>query len=102
MKNMKAIALLGLAVLIGLAAAVYAASWLSQRGSVASTKIAVAAVDIELGSKINPQMLTTVDWPSGALCGYGPYGQSPGRPSALLILGLYHGAAISGFRMPSW
>lgn len=67
MKNMKAIALLGLAVIIGLAAAVYAATWLSQRGNIAATKIAVAAVDIELGSKINPQMLTTVSWPAGAV-----------------------------------
>jgi len=64
MKNMKAIALLILAVITGLAAAVYAASWLAQRGNIASTKVVVAAVDIELGSRINPQMLTTSSWPS--------------------------------------
>jgi pilus assembly protein CpaB len=64
MKNVKAIALLVLALVTGLAAAVYAASWVSQRGNIASTKVVVAAVDIELGSKINPQMLTTSDWPS--------------------------------------
>jgi pilus assembly protein CpaB len=64
MKNIKAIALLVLALVTGLAAAVYAASWVSQRGNIASTKVVVAAVDIELGSKINPQMLTTADWPS--------------------------------------
>jgi pilus assembly protein CpaB len=66
MKNMKAIALLILAVIVGLAAAVYAASWVAQRGNIASTKVVVAAVDIELGSKINPQMLTTSEWPSGS------------------------------------
>ena len=64
MKNMKAIVLLVLAVITGLAAAVYAASWVSQRGNIASTKVVVAAVDIELGSKISPQMLTTSEWPS--------------------------------------
>lgn len=64
MKNLKAIALLVLAVVVGLAAAVYAASWVAQRGNIASTKVVVAAVDIELGSKITPQMLTTSDWPS--------------------------------------
>ena len=64
MKNMKAIALLVLALVTGLAAAVYAASWVSQRGNIASTKVVIAAVDIELGSKINPQMLTTSNWPS--------------------------------------
>jgi pilus assembly protein CpaB len=64
MKNMKAIILLVLAIITGLAAAVYAASWVSQRGNIASTRVVVAAVDIELGSKISPQMLTTSDWPS--------------------------------------
>jgi len=66
MKNVKAIALLALAVLAGLAAAVFAANWVAQRGNIASTKVVVAAVDIELGSKINPQMLTVVDWPAGS------------------------------------
>lgn len=64
MKNMKAIVLLVLAIITGLAAAVYAASWVSQRGNIASTQVVVAAVDIELGSKISPQMLTTSEWPS--------------------------------------
>jgi pilus assembly protein CpaB len=64
MKNVKAIALLVLALVTGLAAAVYAASWVSQRANIASTSVVVAAVDIELGSKITPQMLTTSSWPS--------------------------------------
>lgn len=63
MKNVKALALLVLALVVGLAAAVYAASWVSQRANIASTQVVVAAVDIELGSKINPQMLTTSSWP---------------------------------------
>ncbi|RJF96958.1 Flp pilus assembly protein CpaB [Noviherbaspirillum cavernae] len=67
MKNIKAIVLLFLAVVIGLAAAVYAAGWVSQQGGIASNKVVVAAVDIELGSKVTPQMLSTVDWPSGAM-----------------------------------
>lgn len=64
MKNIKAIGLLILAVLAGLAAAVYGARWVAERGNLASTQVVVAAVDIELGSKINPQMLTTADWPA--------------------------------------
>jgi pilus assembly protein CpaB len=67
MKNMKAIGLLILAIITGLAAAVYAASWIAQRGNIASSKVAVAAVDIELGSKINPQMVTNIDWPAGSV-----------------------------------
>jgi pilus assembly protein CpaB len=67
MRNIKALGLLLLAVVCGLAAAIYAAGWVSQRANVASQKVVVAAVDIELGSKINPQMLTTVEWPSGSI-----------------------------------
>ncbi len=63
MKNLKAFGLLFMAVLIGLTAAVYAANMAATQ-TVASSKVIVAAVDIELGGKINPQMLTTVDWPS--------------------------------------
>lgn len=67
MKNLKAISLLFLAVVTGLAAAIYAAGWVSQQKNIASNKVVVAAVDIELGSRINPQMLAEVDWPSIAL-----------------------------------
>jgi pilus assembly protein CpaB len=67
MKNIKAIGLILLALLTGLAAAVYAAGWISKQGGIASNKVVVAAVDIELGSRVNPQMLTTVDWPTGSV-----------------------------------
>jgi pilus assembly protein CpaB len=67
MKNIKALGLLLLALIIGLSAAVYAAGWVSQQGSIASNKVVVAAVDIELGSKLLPQMLSSTDWPSGSV-----------------------------------
>lgn len=67
MRNLKAIGLLILAIVTGLAAAMYAAGWVAQRGNLASTKVAVAAVDIELGSKINPQMVTLVEWPTASV-----------------------------------
>lgn len=67
MKNIKAMSLLILAVVVGLAAAVYAASWVARQGAIASNKVVVAAVDIELGSRITPQMLSVVDWPSGSM-----------------------------------
>lgn len=67
MKNIKAIGLLFMALMIGLSAAVYAARWTSRQSTISSNKVVVAAVDIEMGSKINPQMLTTTDWPSGSV-----------------------------------
>jgi pilus assembly protein CpaB len=67
MKNLKAIALMVLGILAGLGAAIFAASWVGERANIAATKVVVAAVEIEPGSKINPQMLTSVSWPSGSI-----------------------------------
>jgi pilus assembly protein CpaB len=59
--------MLVLSVIIGLGATIVAAGWISQRANVASTKVVVAAADIQLGSRLNPQMLKTVDWPAGSI-----------------------------------
>lgn len=67
MKNIKAFGLLFLALMIGLGAAVYAADWVSRQGNIAANKVVIAAVDIEMGSKMTPQMLSTTDWPSGSI-----------------------------------
>jgi pilus assembly protein CpaB len=67
MRNIKAISLLVLAVLIGLAAAVYAAGLASNQGGLALKKVVVAVVDIEMGSKVTPQMLSSADWPIGSV-----------------------------------
>jgi pilus assembly protein CpaB len=67
MKNLKALGLILLALLLGLAAAAYATGWVSRQAGIASNKIVVAAVDIELGSKVNAEMLSTLDWPSGSV-----------------------------------
>jgi pilus assembly protein CpaB len=67
MKNIKAIGLIVFALVIGLAAAAYATGWVSRQAGIASNKIVVAAVDIELGSKVNAEMLSNVDWPSGSV-----------------------------------
>jgi len=67
MRNPKAVVMLVLSVVIGLGATIVAAGWISQRANVASTKVVVAAADIQLGSRLSPQMLKTVDWPAGSI-----------------------------------
>jgi pilus assembly protein CpaB len=67
LKNLKPIALLVLALAIGLAAALSAAGWLQQQGSLSAQRIVVAAVDIDSGSRLAPPMTTVVDWPSGSV-----------------------------------
>lgn len=66
MRNLKALVLLALALVFALAAALYAGHWMSQQKAMASGRVVVAAVDIQLGTRITPQMLDTIEWPSGA------------------------------------
>lgn len=65
MRNTRAIVMLILSLAIGLGAAIVAATWVQHKGETATSKVVVAAVDIELGSRINPQMVKAVEWPSG-------------------------------------
>ena len=67
MKNARAVGMLVVSVILGLVVTAMAVVWVGQKGSVAANKVAVAAMDIELGSKINPQMLKSVDWPTGSI-----------------------------------
>ena len=67
MKNTRAAVMLIISIVLGLAASAFAVSWVSQKGSIAANKVVVAAMDIELGSRLNRQMLTEVDWPSGSV-----------------------------------
>lgn len=52
---------------IGLGAVVLASRWISQQATVASSKIVVAAQDIDLGTPLTPQMLKVADWPKGSV-----------------------------------
>ena len=67
MKNTRAIVMLFISVLVGIAVTALAVGWVSNKGAIASNKVVVAVMDIELGSRLNSQMLTTIDWPSGSL-----------------------------------
>jgi len=67
MKNLRSVAVLIIALLAGLAAVVMAAKWIQQKGEGSGNQIAVATLDIQLGSKLTPQMVQMVDWPAGSI-----------------------------------
>lgn len=67
MKNAPAVWMLGISVILGIAVTAMAVGWVSHKGTISSGKVVVAVVDIEMGSKLTPQMLSTVDWPSGSM-----------------------------------
>ena len=67
MKNRRALLMMALAVVFGLAAVALASRWLLRQTPGASNKIVVAAVDINLGQRLTPEMLKQIDWPADSL-----------------------------------
>jgi len=67
MKNRRALLMMALAVVFGLAAVALASRWLLRQTPGASNKIVVAALDVNLGQRLTPEMLRQIDWPSETL-----------------------------------
>lgn len=66
MKNIRPLGALLMALLLGLTAAVYAASWLKQQGAAATLQVVVAKRDLQMGTRLLPDMLETIQWPKAA------------------------------------
>jgi pilus assembly protein CpaB len=67
MKNRRALLMMALAVVFGLAAVVLASRWLLRQTPGSSNKIVVAAADVSLGQRLTPEMLKPLDWPADSL-----------------------------------
>ncbi|NVM76641.1 pilus assembly protein CpaB [Duganella sp. SG902] len=67
MKNRRALLMMALAVAFGLAAVALASRWLLRQAPGASNKIVVAALDVNLGQRLTPEMLKQIDWPAETL-----------------------------------
>jgi pilus assembly protein CpaB len=66
MKRTRGLTMLLIALLAG-AAAVVTASFLMQAQAKGTSKIAVAAADVEIGARLTLDMLKLVDWPPGSV-----------------------------------
>jgi pilus assembly protein CpaB len=66
MRSSKGLLMLLIAGLAGLGAVVFATRWV-QAQAAGDGKIAVAGADLELGSRLSPEMLRMVDWPAGSV-----------------------------------
>ena len=66
MNNTKAVIMLIVAIIAGIGAVTMASRWLIQR-STDVNKIAVATADINLGQKLNQDMVKMVDWPASSI-----------------------------------
>lgn len=67
MKNTRAILMIGISILAALAAVVLASRWIAQQSTLSTNKVAVAAVDINLGTRLTPDMVKLTDWPAGSV-----------------------------------
>jgi pilus assembly protein CpaB len=64
MKNKRAVIVMALAILFGLAAVVLASRWLLTQPASSAGRIVVAGADINIGQRLSPEMLKLVEWPS--------------------------------------
>ncbi|MYN05260.1 Flp pilus assembly protein CpaB, partial [Pseudoduganella sp. DS3] len=67
MKSRRALLMLALAGLLGLAAVLLASRWLLRQGAPATVRIAVAAADVGLGQRLAPDMLALAEWPANSV-----------------------------------
>lgn len=67
MKNTRALMMLVVAVLLGLAAVVLASRWLMDKSASSVSRIVVATADINLGQRLTPELVRLVDWPASSM-----------------------------------
>jgi pilus assembly protein CpaB len=63
MKNVRAIWMIVISLLLGLAAVVVAGKWIIDRASVDAATVIVASRDIDVGTRLTPDLLQSSDWP---------------------------------------
>lgn len=66
MKKIRPLGMLLLALALSLAAAAYAANWLQQQGAASTLQVIVAQRDLQMGTRLQPDMLQTISWPKAA------------------------------------
>ena len=66
MANSRATIMIVISVVVGLAAVLVAAQWVGKQAAMATDKVVVAAKDLDLGSRLSPEVLKVVDWPKSS------------------------------------
>lgn len=67
MRNTRAVLMIVISIALALAAVLLASRWVMQQTTVATTQVVVASKDIDLGTKLSPDMLGLRDWPAGSV-----------------------------------
>jgi pilus assembly protein CpaB len=93
MKSKRAIIMLALSVLLGIAAVMLAARWMGQQAATDNTTVLVASRDLELGQAISPTMLESVPWPKGAVP-TGSFGDPKKVEGRVVRISIYKGEPV--------
>jgi pilus assembly protein CpaB len=67
MKNTKALAMIIVSVALALAAVWFAQRWMVEQNAMGTNKVAVAAQDIEIGTRLTQQMVSMTNWPASSI-----------------------------------
>jgi pilus assembly protein CpaB len=67
MKNTRALLMMLVSLLLGLAAVVVAGKWINEKANIDASTVFVAARDIDAGTRLTFDMLKKTDWPSGSM-----------------------------------
>ena len=65
--NTRAVATIAVSIVIGLAAVLLAARWVSGKASGSTSKVVVAKTNLDGGTRLTPELLQTVDWPAASV-----------------------------------
>jgi pilus assembly protein CpaB len=93
MKNPRALVMVIISIIIGLGAVVLASRWVNNQATVQSSKVVVAATDIDLGTPLSPQKLKIADWPKGSEPA-GAFTDIKALDTRVLKTSLYRGEAV--------
>jgi pilus assembly protein CpaB len=67
MRSLRGLVMIGIALILGLAAAFLAARLMLQQTNVSTAKLAVATVDMNVGQRISKDQVRLIEWPTGNL-----------------------------------
>jgi pilus assembly protein CpaB len=67
MRSLRGLAMIGIALILGLVAAVLAARLLMQQSNISTSKLAVANVDLNVGQRITADQIRMTEWPAASL-----------------------------------
>ncbi|MEP6604547.1 MAG: Flp pilus assembly protein CpaB [Nitrosospira sp.] len=67
MKNARAIWMIAVSLLLGLVAVGVAGKWIIDQASMDASRVIIAARDIDVGTRLTPDLLQSVDWPRASM-----------------------------------